>query len=69
MAKTAAPRNIPKTSDVVIRTLDIINCLYDTYFVLKNAQTGHLKKQDFIQDTDFVDVDCCKYGMPYKKKN
>ena len=27
------------------------------------------KKQDFIQDTDFVDVDYCKYGMPYKKKN
>ena len=40
MAKTAAPRNIPKTNEVVIRTLDIINCLYDTYFVLKNAQTG-----------------------------
>ena len=68
MAKTTAPRNIPKANEVVIRTLDIINYLNPTYFVLENPQTGYLKKQDFMQDRYYVDVDYCKYGMPYRKR-
>ena len=62
MAKTTAPRNIPKANEVVVRTLDIINYLNPTYFVLENPQTGYLKKQDFMQDRYYVDVDYCKYG-------
>ena len=68
MAKTTAPRNIPKANEVVVRTLDIINYLCPTYFVLENPQTGYLKKQDFMQDRYYVDVDYCKYGMPYRKR-
>ena len=68
MAKTTAPRNIPKANEVVVRTLDIINYLNPTYFVLENPQTGYLKKQDFMQDRYYVDVDYCKYGMPYRKR-
>ena len=44
MAKTTAPRNIPKANEVVVRTLDIINYLCPTYFVLESPQTGYLKK-------------------------
>ena len=68
MAKRTAPRNIPKANEVVERTLDIINYLCPTYFVLENPQTGYLKKQDFMQDRYYVDVDYCKYGMPYRKR-
>ena len=66
--QTTAPRNIPKANEVVVRTLDIINYLNPTYFVLENPQTGYLKKQDFMQDRYYVDVDYCKYGMPYRKR-
>ena len=68
MAKTTAPRNIPKANEVVVRTLDIINYLNPTYFVLEHPQTGYLKKHDFMQDRYYVDVDYCKYGMPYRKR-
>ena len=68
MAKTTAPRNIPKANEIVKKTLDIINYLCPTYFVLENPQTGYLKKQDFMQDRYYVDVDYFKYGIPYRKR-
>ena len=68
IAKTTAPRNIPEANKIVQKTLEIIDYLQPTYFVLENPQTGYLKQQDFMQDRHFVDVDYCKYGMPYRKR-
>ena len=68
LAKTTAPRNIPAANKIVEKTWEIIDYLKPTYFVLENPQTGYLKKQDFMQGRYFVDLDYCKYGMPYRKR-
>ena len=38
------------------------------YWIIENPQTGKLKKQEFMTDLPFKDVDYCKYGMPYRKR-
>ena len=38
------------------------------YYIIENPQTGYLKSQSFMRDLHFVDVDYCKYGMPYRKR-
>ena len=67
-AKTTAPRKLDEANAIVKRTLDIINYLQPRCFVIENPQTGLLKDQDFMQHLDYVDVDYCKYGFPYRKR-
>jgi len=68
IAKTTAPRDIPAANKIVQKTLEIINYLDPTYYIIENPQTGYLKKQEFMHGLNYVDVDYCKYSMPYRKR-
>ena len=50
------------------KTLEIIEYFQPKYWTLENPQTGLLKKQEFMKDLPFFDIDYCKYGMPYRKR-
>lgn len=67
-AKTIGERDIEGSNQVVQRTLDIIAYLDPQWWILENPQTGLLKQQPMMQDLPYVDVDYCKYGMPYRKR-
>ena len=58
IAKQTGVRKIDEASKIVFKALEII----------ENPQTGLLKKQHFLDGLDFIDVDYCKYGMPYRKR-
>ncbi len=68
IAKTIGTRDIEGSNKVVQRTLEIINYLKPKYWIMENPQTGYLKKQSFMIDLPFKDVDYCSYGMPYRKR-
>ena len=68
IAKTTAKRDIPAANKIVQKTLEIIDYLKPTYFVLENPQTGYLKNQHFMEGRHFVYLDYCKYSMPYRKR-
>ncbi len=68
IAKTTAPRNIEQANKIVLKTLEIIEYLKPTFFVIENPQTGYLKNQNFMENRDYDDIDYCKYGMPYRKR-
>lgn len=67
-AKTTAPRKIEEANKIVERTLEILNYFKPEFYIIENPQTGLLKKQDFMQELDYIDVDYCKYGYPYRKR-
>ena len=67
-AKTVGVRNIEHANEIVLKTLEIINYLQPTYFILENPQSGLLKEQPFMNSIPYNDVDYCKYGMPYRKR-
>ena len=67
-AKTTAPRKIEEANRIVVRTLEIIRYFEPEYFIIENPQTGLLKKQHFMDELDYIDVDYCKYGYPYRKR-
>ena len=67
-AKTTGVRRIDEANLVVEKALEILDYLDPKVWVLKNPQTGLLKDQVFVVNLPFVDVDYCKYGMPYRKK-
>ena len=68
LAKTTGVRKIDEANAIVKRTLEIIAYFNPTTWVLENPQTGLLKKQVFMVGLPYVDVDYCKYGMPYRKR-
>ena len=68
IAKTTSKRDIPSANKIVQKTLKIIDYLKPNYFVIENPQTGYLKNQAFMQGRHYVDIDYCKYGMPYRKR-
>ena len=68
IALTTRPRKIEEANKVVKRTLEIIAYLRPNYFMIENPQTGYLKKQTFMEDLPYDDIDYCKYGMPYRKR-
>ena len=68
IAKTVGVRNIDYANQIVLKTLEIINYFKPKYYIIENPQTGYLKKQSFMNDLPYVDVDYCKYGMPYRKR-
>ena len=65
---TRRPRNINSANEIVLKTLEIIDYLNPTYFILENPQTGLLKEQTFMNEIPYKDIDYCKYGMPYRKR-
>ena len=67
-AKTFGVRNLYIANEIVKRTIEIINYLNPTYYIIENPQTGLLKEQSFMNDLPYVDIDYCKYGMPYRKR-
>ena len=67
-AMTRRTRNINSANEIVLKTLEIIEYLNPTYFILENPQTGLLKEQIFMYEIPFKDIDYCKYGMPYRKR-
>ena len=67
-AKTVGVRNIDKANDIVLRTIEIIEFLNPKYYIIENPQTGKLKDQWMMYGFSYVDVDYCKYGMPYRKR-
>jgi hypothetical protein len=68
LAKTTGVRRIEEANEIVKRTLKIIAYFNPTTWILENPQTVFLKKQVFMIWLPYVDVDCCKYGMPYRKR-
>ena len=67
-AKTVGVRDIDKANEIVLRTIEIIEFLNPKYYVIENPQTGKLKDQWMMYGFPYVDVDYCKYGMPYRKR-
>ena len=67
-AKTTGVRKINDANKIVLRTLEIIEYLNPTYFIIENPQTGLLKEQSFMFGIPYKDIDYCKYGMPYRKR-
>ena len=68
IAKTTGIRKIDEANKIVLKTIEIIEYLKPKYFVIENPQTGLLKKQPFMNEYKYNDVDYCKYGMPYRKR-
>ena len=67
-AKTCGIRDIEGANAIVRRTLDIIDYFKPKYWIIENPQTGLLKEQEMMNGIPYLDVDYCKYGMPYRKK-
>lgn len=67
-AKTTGVRKIEHANKIVLRTLDIIDYFNPKYYIIENPQTGLLKNQSFMNGLPYVDIDYCKYGMPYRKR-
>ena len=68
IAKSKGVRKIDEAHAIVLKTLEIIKYFKPKVWFIENPQTGLLKKQTFMKDLHFVDVDYCKYGMPYRKR-
>ena len=67
-AKSRGIRDIEKANSIVMKTLDVIEYLNPTYYIIENPQTGLLKSQGFMYGIPYQDIDYCKYGMPYRKR-
>ena len=68
VAKTKGFRQIENANKIVQITLGIIEYLKPKHWMIEKPQTGLLKKQPFMLHIPFVDIDYCKYGMPYRKR-
>ena len=67
-AKTRSPRRIDEANAIVQKTLEIIDYMAPTVYFIENPQTGYLKAQSFMDQYPFMDLDYCRYGMPYRKR-
>ena len=68
IAKTTGIRNIEYANRIVLKTIEIIEYLKPKYYIIENPQTGLLKKQSFMFNIPYADIDYCKYGMLYRKR-
>ena len=68
IAKTIGIRKIEQANEIVKRTLDIIEYFQPLFYIIENPQTGLLKKQVFMLDIPFNDIDYCRYGLTYRKR-
>ena len=67
-AKTTGIRDIAGANEIVKKTLDIMEYFEPKYWIIENPETGLLKRQYFMVGIPFDNIDCCKYGMPYRKR-
>ena len=67
-AKTVGVRKLDDANSVVKRTLEIIDYLQPTYWMMENPQSGLLKDQSVVLGRPYNDLDYCKYGVPYRKR-
>ena len=67
-AKTIGVRKLDEANSIVRRTLEIIDYLQPTYWMMENPQSGLLKDQSVVLGRPYNDLDYCKYGMPYRKR-
>ena len=68
VAKTVGTRRLEEANAIVRRTLEIIRYFDPPCWAIENPQTGHLKRQEFMIDLPYYDLDYCCYGMPYRKR-
>ena len=68
VAKTVGRRKIAEANKIVLKTLEIIDYFKPKVWFIENPQTGLLKRQPFMKDLHYVDVDYCKYGFNYRKR-
>ena len=68
VAKTTGLRRLAEANEIVKRTLEAISYLSPAFWILENPQTGLLKRQVFMEPFPYLDVDYCRYGMPYRKR-
>ncbi len=68
VAKTTGVRKIAEANKIVLKTIEIIKYFQPKFFFIENPQTGRLKKQPFMNEFRFVDVDYCKNGFNYRKR-
>jgi len=67
-AKSVGVRDIEKANEIVLRSIEIVEFLSPKYYIVENPQTGKLKDQWMMTGFPYVDIDYCKYGMPYRKR-
>ena len=67
-AKTVGIRKLKVSNRVGERTLELINYFQPTAWAMENPQTGLLKWQECVALLPYVDLDYCKYGLPYRKR-
>ena len=67
-AKTTGVRKLDEANRIVLKTIEIIKYFQPRHWVIENPQTGLLKRQPFMDEFKYVDVDYCKYGMAYRKR-
>ena len=60
--------DLTHANNMVKKTLEIIDYFKPKYWFIENPQTGMLKKQDFIKDIPYYDVDYCMYGGMLRKR-
>ena len=60
IAKTTGIRKIELANSIVKRVLEIISYYDPIYYFIENPQTGLLKKQEFMFDITYNDLDYCK---------
>ena len=68
IAKTIGVRKIIEANRIVKKTLEIIDYFKPKYWTIENPQTGLLKKQEFMEELPYFDIDYCKYGFNYRKR-
>ena len=68
IAKQTGVRKIEQANEIVMKTLEIIRYFNPRIWFIENPQTGLLKKQPFMEGLSYLDVDYCKFGMPYRKR-
>ena len=68
IAKQTGVRKIEEANRIVMKTIEIIEYFNPRIWFIENPQTGLLQKQEFMIGKPYMDVDYCKYGMPYRKR-
>ena len=68
-AMTCRPRDIPKATRLVQRTLEILEYFRAPFWMENPGGAALLHKQEFMQPWEFcrTQVAYCLFGMPYRK--
>ena len=67
-AKITGARKLDEANKLVLKTIEIIKYVQPQFWVIENPQTRLLKRQSFMDELRYVDVDYCKYGLAYRKR-